>query len=317
LAVNPYVFIVGCPRSGTTLVKRILDAHPAVAITPETHWIPCPLRDGRGISAAGFVTEELTGALFEYFRFRRLEIRVNEVERLVEGGVSYTEFVSAVFDLYGERRGKQVVGDKTPPYVREIRLLHSLWPEARFIHVIRDGREVALSALDWRSQADRFATRFRTWAEDPLSTAALWWRRLVSIGRDDGLALGGGHFLELRYEALVEDPEGQSRRLCEFLDLPFREEMLRFHEGRTRAKPQLSSKKAWLPVTAGLRDWRSQMSPNDVEVFEAAAGDLLHELGYERAMPILPRRALAHAENIAAAVDPDLPTRGPLPVGVA
>jgi hypothetical protein len=73
--------------------------------------------------------------------------------------------------------------------------------------------------------------------------------------------------------------------LCQFLGVPYDDAMLRFHEGRERTEPNLDAKKAWRPVTQGLRDWRSQMSQQDVERFEAATGDLLDELGYERAVP--------------------------------
>src|SRR5262249_22139790 len=75
------------------------------------------------------------------------------------------------------------------------------------------------------------------------------------------------------------------KELCAFLGLAYEGAMLRFHEGRTKTKPGLDAKKAWLPVTPGLRDWRSQLASADVERFEAAAGDLLEELGYPRAFP--------------------------------
>ncbi len=96
----------------------------------------------------------------------------------------------------------------------------------------------------------------------------------------------------------MRNPAEECAKLCSFLRLPFDDAMVRFHEGRTRKEPGLSTKKAWLPPTPGLRDWRSQMPPEDVERFEAAAGDLLDELGYERAYPHLPQHALAHASRI-------------------
>lgn len=67
--------------------------------------------------------------------------------------------------------------------------------------------------------------------------------------------------------------------------MPYDETMLRFHEGRTRTKPGLDAKHSWTPITAGLRDWRTQMSAGEVERFEAAAGELLEELDYPRAVP--------------------------------
>lgn len=316
MAVNPYMFIVGCPRSGTTLLKRVLNAHSELAITPETHWIPRRLRDGRGLDPDGVVEPELVPLLFEYFRFPRLGVGEHELLRLVAHGLTYAEFVSAIFDAYGRARGKNVVGDKSPPYVREIPLLHALWPEARFVHIIRDGRDVCLSAVNWATQAERFAERFPTWLEDPISTAAFWWKRQVAIGQSDGAALGPELYVEVLYEDLVHAPEETSKRLCAFLGLPYEEQMLRFHEGRTKAGNGLSSKQAWLPITSGLRDWRTQMSADSVACFEAAAGELLEKLGYERAVPTPPDWAAAHVERIERLCAHRLARRRPLPEAV-
>jgi hypothetical protein len=86
--------------------------------------------------------------------------------------------------------------------------------------------------------------------------------------------------------------------LCAFLGLPYDEAMLRFHEGRTRAKPGRDAKHAWLPISPGLRDWRCQMPAEDLERFEAAAGGLLDELGYARAIPRPRPEILEHASYI-------------------
>jgi hypothetical protein len=85
---------------------------------------------------------------------------------------------------------------------------------------------------------------------------------------------------EVRYEDLVSSPERELALICKFLCLPYAEEMTRFYEGRTRRDPGLDSKGQWLPPTAGLRDWRTQLPATDVEHIEAAVGDLLPTLGY-------------------------------------
>jgi hypothetical protein len=82
----------------------------------------------------------------------------------------------------------------------------------------------------------------------------------------------------------VTRPETTLRELAGFLELPYAPEMAAFHEGKTRHDSGLSAKKAWLPPTPGLRDWRAQVSERDAELFEALAGDLLSELGYERSI---------------------------------
>jgi hypothetical protein len=104
---NPYVFIVGCPRSGTTLLRRMLDAHPQLAITPETHWIPRHLERGVGVTPEGFATPGLITAIVGSPMFRRTGIGRVELEGLLgtNESVSYSDFVRGFFDMYGRARG--------------------------------------------------------------------------------------------------------------------------------------------------------------------------------------------------------------------
>jgi hypothetical protein len=280
--VNPYVFLVGCPRSGTTLLGRMGDAHPELAIIHETRWVADWYEKRTGLSREGHVTPELVERLAEHPRFAKLGIDRAEVQGLLAdrgGPVRYGDFITALFDLYGERRDKRLVGDKTPRYVRSIPTLSELWPHAKFVHLIRDGRDVCLSVLDWR----KGASNFPTWDQDPVSTTALWWEWQVRLGREAGAALGHDRYHELRYESLLAGPGQECARLCDFLGLAYDQAMLRFHQGRMRDDPGLDAKKSWRPLTAGLRNWGEQMAPGDVALFEAAAGPLLDELGYARA----------------------------------
>lgn len=122
------------------------------------------------------------------------------------------------------------------------------------------------------------------WAEDPVATAALWWRWQVQAGRKASDRLDGRYY-EVGYEALVEDPEETLEGLARFLGISSAPEMVRFHEGKERSGAGLSAKSAWKPATKGLRSWRRDMDPRDVAVFDALAGDLLQELGYEVSSP--------------------------------
>jgi hypothetical protein len=303
--MNPFVFIVGCPRSGTTLLQRMLDCHPQVAITPETHWIPrwYEKKKDKGITPEGLVTAKLLRKLFAFARFCELGLDQAEVEPLIEpqGTVSYSRFISALFDLYGQKRGKVLVGDKTPGYARNLRVLHALWPEAKLIHLIRDGRDVCLSVLSWPRargwKADEGAGRFSIWAESPLCAAALWWDWHVRLAREAGMGFEPGVYTELRYEALVADPPGECRKLCAFLRIPYEDAMIRLYERRAREGSAGDEKHPWQPITAGLRDWRTQMPSQDVELFEATAGDLLDELGYPRAKRAPGPEALHYASE--------------------
>jgi hypothetical protein len=283
---NPYLFAVGCPRSGTTMLKRILDAHPQLAMTPETHWIPRFFRRRIGVTPDGRVTPALVNELLGYHKFANLKIAPADLADIVGAAParSYADVVAGIFDAFARGKGKTLAGDKTPGYVQHVPILHMLWPRARFVHLIRDGRDVCLSLLDW-DRAPRTVGRFGTWDDDPVSTGALWWERMVRLGREAGTAIGPDRYHEVSYEKLVHEPEDTCTALCAYLELPYDDVMVRFHEGRKRSGEGLSAKRSWREITPGIRDWRSQMSPDAAERFEAVAGDLLDELGYERAFP--------------------------------
>jgi hypothetical protein len=316
LALNPHVFIVGATRSGTTLLQRIVDAHPQIAIIHEAHWLPRFYEQGVGVDGNGLATAEIVPKLVEHPRFGKLKIGRAELERLLASGdpLHYSDFVTRLLDLYGRRKGKPLVGEKTPSYVRNISTLHALWPKAKFVHLIRDGRDACLSMTNWK-KAGRAVGRFDAWQRDSVLATAFWWKWHVSLGREAGARLGGGLYHELHYEGLVADPVAECQALCSFLGVPYESGMLTYHEGRTKTDPRLDAKRAWLPVTQGLRDWRSEMPPEAVERFEAAAGDLLDELGYRRAHddPSLESRQAAAEVRIELAAQLRARTGYPLP----
>jgi hypothetical protein len=256
----------------------MLDHHPELAVANDTHFIPRVVNPNGGDV---LLSPELVERVLGYHRFGRLGLDEAAVYRAALRTRTYAEFVGALYEDFGSRRGKPLAGEKTPDYVRYLQLLGRLFPWSRVIHIIRDGRDVALSALEW-ARPDKGPGRFSLWSVDPIAVCALWWRWQVTTGRTDGRGLGSW-YREIRYEDLVARPRETVEDVCLFLELPFAQKMLAYHVGRQRQEPGLSAKNAWLPPTPGLRDWRTQISERDAEVFEALAGDLLLTLGYERA----------------------------------
>jgi Sulfotransferase family len=277
---NPYVIAGGCPRSGTTLLQRILDHHPMLAMGNDTHFIP------KCIPAASPgdlpLMPDMVECVRTFPRFQRLGLTDPAIDRAAARASTYAEFVSGLYEEFAAANQKQVAGDKTTSYMQRIPLLNRLFPWVRFVHLIRDGRDVALSFLEW-ARPDKGPGRFPLWDEEPIGVSALLWEDRVSEGRRDAAALSPTRYLEVRFEAMVGAPKETLAEMCSFLELPYAEEALEFHRGRARPKPGRKAKSAWIPPTPGLRDWRSQMAPKDVELFEAIAGDLLEQLGYERA----------------------------------
>jgi hypothetical protein len=308
--INPYLFIVGCPRSGTTLLRRLVDTHPLVAVIDEMRWIASFFERREGLTPDGLVTPELVDRLLAYDRFATLEISGEQLARLIDTAdpVPYPTFVTGIFDLYGQAQGKSLVGDKTPRYARRIGTLHALWPETRFVHIIRDGRDVCMSILNWK-KAERALGRFSTWGEDQVSTAAVWWEWHVRLGREDGGSLAPKLYHEVRYEALVSEPAKECEKLCSFLDLPYDEGILEFHEHMSNPSFHVKQNK-WRPIVTGLRDWRTQMPAQDLERFEAAAGGLLEALGYPRAVSDPPEEMMENTSRIRNSFRQDLLARG-------
>lgn len=266
-------FIVGSARSGTTLVRMILNSHPDVAVPPESRFIVELWRGDLSIDVA-----ETLEALAAHSRFRVWELPIEAVRE--ELGAStrapYAEVMAAAYTAYSKSHDKTRWGDKTPRYVQHIPLLAALFPHSRFVHIIRDGRNVALSYADV------------PFGPKTVARAAALWADRVGAGLRDGRALDEGRYLEVRYEDLVSDVEGRVQLLCDFLELSFERGMLEYTE--QAASEALPRSRMYNPHVLekpipSVRSWEEQMPDAHVEVFEAVAGDLLSELGYPRRYP--------------------------------
>ena len=277
--MDPFPFFVGRGRSGTTLLRAIFDSHPEVAVPDETHFIVGLSRRRRRYERRdGFDIERFVADLAARRGFRQMGLAAPELgsDLQADPPPDFSEAIRRVYRHYAGTRGKTRYADKTPVQVLSLRRLGRLFPEARFVHIIRDGREVALSYLD------------AAWGPDSAEEAALLWKRAVTAGRRAGRALGPGRYLEVRYEELVDQPEATVRAICSFLDLGYDPVMLRYHEraheiAGTMGMPE-ARQSLYLPPTRGIRDWRD-MAPGDLARFEALAGDLLTDLGYPSGTP--------------------------------
>jgi hypothetical protein len=272
----PFPFVVGCPRSGTTLLRAMLDSHPELAVPGESYFI-VELAPGYAPRWwRRFDRTRCLDALLAHERFGHWELDEASVREAVATArpPDYAALLRVLYATYAHAQGKARYGDKTPNYVLDIARLASLFPEARFVHVVRDGRDVALSVIE-----------IDEWGPAKVEGAARYWARHVDAGRTAGDALGAGRYLEVHYDELVDDPETTLRRVCAFLDLPFARSMLaypqRFDElVSSNVQPELHERLR-RPPTKGLRSWREQMSSDDIAAFEAIAGDVLAKFGFD------------------------------------
>ena len=277
-------FIVGSARSGTTLLRLMLNAHAEIAVPPESRFI-VELWPG---SDAEVGVDSILRALSSHNRFQAWDLPIEAVREEMgpASTAAYRDILEAVYGAYTRINGKKRWGDKTPRYVENIPLLAGLWPESRFIHLVRDGRNVALSYANVP-----FGPR-------TVSKAAALWAKRVAKGLADGRSLPPGRYIEIRYEDLVEDAEGETKDLCDFLQVDFDPGMLDYTE---RARDAVLTRAARFnphvvekPIQ-GTSHWGADLPARLVEVFEVVGGDVLSELGYERRFPEPGRRARMHA----------------------
>ena len=290
--MKPMPVIVGAPRSGTTLLRLMLDAHPELAIPPETGFLPslCDLA-GEGDALRTTFIETITRYPPESPGWHDFDISREALTRALAAVEPFTiaDGVRAFYRLYAARFGKSRWGEKTPSYCLHLDQISRLLPEARFIHLIRDGRDVALSLRNvWFSPGNEIAT------------LAEYWSTHVRAAMTSGARIAG--YREVRYEELVRRPQSVLEELCEFLELPYADAMLQFHE---RAPQRLAEHKdrVWLdgsfrvsheerlkqqrrtlqPLsTERVHSWRGAMSGDDILRFTEIAGALLDKLGYIR-----------------------------------
>ena len=298
-------FVVGCARSGTTLLRLMLDSHPHLAVPPESHFV-VRFADGGSEPVTGVPAiwqrarrwiprrdpslDDRLEAILSTPQFANWHIEPSLVREQVLAArpTTYAALVDAVFRTYARSQGKERWGDKTPWYVLHLPLLADLFPRACFVHLVRDGRDVAVSLTE------------RPWGPSTPVGGAFQWRQHVRTGRRAGAVLGPERYLEVRLEDLVRDTEGTLRVVCDFLAADFDRAMLEYVR-------DAATKVGWVhsgvrhvtsPPTPGLRDWRSGLSREEQEEVEAVCHRELRALGYatEASSP----RALARAWRVRA-----------------
>jgi hypothetical protein len=253
----------------------MLQEHPRLAIPPEAQWLVevAPRRGRWSQDRRAQVLDEIVRHR-KYADWPLTEAAARAaVERRRPS--SYAELVAALFAAYAGRQGKPRWGDKTPENVLHLEFLSRLFPQSVFIHVIRDGREVAASLAD------------QVWASSGLVGKAHWWHDCVTAGRRAGQRLGRTRYCEVRLEDLADDPEGVLRRVCAAIGESYTAQMLEY----TRRSGEMdswtpesrrSNQHLGKPPTAGLRDWRAGVSLDEQAAVNRICRPLLRELGYER-----------------------------------
>lgn len=275
------VFLVGCDRSGTTLLRLMLMQAPAFHIVHETGFVPV-LAD-RAEDYGDFST-----ARQRWFFLRDIQrfpattkttgwtpfhADVGRVERALSRGapLTYADACRLLYETAASAAQVSRWGDKTPAYVHHLPELARMFPTAVFVHIVRDGRDVAQSLV----QAGWHAT---------IREAAERWRSSVSAARRAGTTMSAGRYVEISFEDLVEAPELTLRALCRDIGLTYTSAMLEFHRADGDDLPKAhdalyrKTRQPLDPTRAGA--WRGKAARTDVADVEQVAGDLLQALEY-------------------------------------
>ncbi|MBO2447929.1 sulfotransferase [Actinomadura barringtoniae] len=270
------VFIIGCPRSGTTLLQQMLDSHPRVALPAETRFTltsyqaRCTFGDLREADNRRRLGEWITRRGQTKFDTMGLDPDAI-VERIVAGPPTIGSAVETVFRSYASAHGKARWGDKRPSYFRKVPLLLRMFPDAQFVHLIRDGRDAVASL------------RSMPWYGGDLYTAALTWREAIDTGRRLARSFGPDTYFEFQYEHLVADPERELRRLCAFLGEDYDPGMTEPHHVARRTIPpeRLWHLRTLEKVNSDrVGTWNDRFEPWELGLVETVLTAGLSDYGY-------------------------------------
>jgi hypothetical protein len=262
----------------------MLHAHSRIAMPPETRFLMTVFR--RAADFGDLTMPENRRKLAQAIvrgrgtRFFDLGLDRAETRRaIVAGPPTIGSAIGTVFRRYAARFDKERWGDKRPIYFQSMHAIRAMFPDAQFIHLIRDGRDCAASLK-----------RVRWWTGDIYQAAALW-THAIDTGRRAARRLPHDSFYELQYEHLVGDPRGELAKLCVFLGEEFEEGMLQPHEVASEAVP---ARKSWHENTRGavsdksVGSYREILEPWEIQLFEFVAGRKLRRLGYRTSRPPRP-----------------------------
>ncbi|MCP5006199.1 MAG: sulfotransferase [Planctomycetes bacterium] len=272
------IFIVGAARSGTTLLQYMLRSHPNISLpTAESHFF-IPFYKRRVEFGDLKQYKNLYALIAEIYQSRKLffteelhgiNIDLEIMTKLLHNQGCYTvpDVIAGIFKANAKAEGKERWGDKTPYYILHLNTLLEMFPDAQFVHIIRDGRDCALSMLKRRQDLKIFN----------IYHAAYTWQKYVVAG----LTFGDKHrdcYFQIRYEDILDQPKQSMHGLCSFLNVPYNDALIEFRKaiGNGNKTPLLTK-----PIQKSNQSkWQSIMMEKDLAVFEGLAGKTLAANGY-------------------------------------
>ena len=285
-------FIIGSPRSGTTLLRLMLTSHPHLVVPPECGfmvWLHPMFGQwkAREFSDPDYVSQ-FAQAVASSRKFETWGISASQITEAIihDHPDSYGYACACVYHQFCIRAGKSTIywGDKNNYYLSKIALIRTIIPHARFIHIVRDGRDIACSYREvMRIKSD---SPYRPLLPREINEIAERWVHDIRTIQRQGKTMGADTFLELRYEDLTSDPRTELLRICEWLGVQFAPEMLHFHHKNLSHHLEPEATLDWKrrtlePVTqdtVGRYVW--MLDQSDIIKFESIAREELRHYGY-------------------------------------
>lgn len=237
-------FLTGSPRSGTTLLRLMLSHHPKIAWSSEFNY------------TVRFVGDDGTWPDLEvYKKWLETNLMYRRKEYIIDPSLNYLELVNSFLCQERDQDNKEIVGATVHEFFQRLPLL---WPDARFIHIIRDPRDVALSAINM-GWAGNVWTGLDVW----LNSENLWQQFKPTLSSEQ--------YLEVKYEDLIENSVETLTKICNFLGTDFSEEMLSYPEDTTYS----------LPDPQLTNQWKKKLSNRQIQLIEARLGEQLLNSGYQ------------------------------------
>jgi hypothetical protein len=287
------VFIGGCPRSGTTLLGAMLGAHRDVICAPEAPFIAARAVMGGSAPLASDAVRQVHRLVQGDYKFRFWDLGRTELDACARADAnSYQQIIETYVLAFGRRHDRADGSfwiDHCPTNIMYVRRLRDAFPNARFIHLLRDGRAVAASILPL------------DWGPNTIIEAAQLWAGCVAHGLSAENILPSSQIRRVVYEDLVARPADVLEDICGFLGLDFRSEMTIPSGLKVPVYTENQHSLVGKPVDATRSDrWRRALTSRQVEIFEALTGDLLANLGYQ--LTFVESRGPSNLEKVAMQV---------------
>jgi hypothetical protein len=267
------IFIFSCPRSGSSLLSRLLNSHSNISIPFESHlfytfypWLKYygDLRDKNN-------QKRLVGDILSTEVIKTWQPPVDKFKILNKIQVpNFGGIVDAVLSSWADLNGKKRWGEKTPRHLFHWKPILSYFPNSKVIHILRDGRDVATSWIDSRFGPKTYFRAAKEWIK--------FLKEIENLKKE----INENNFYEIKYEKLISDTERELKKICSFVEEDYESQMLYFYENKSPyPTDKINLQNLQKPIIANNKGkWQTRLSKKELYYFESIAGEYLEKYNY-------------------------------------